>query len=216
MKLNVSAIAASDYAEAVYANSLPTYLRSYKRFYLFVKLITEYVRDSVKVLQKVNDIILNQGYVDVRTYSRNVLNMLATNYGVAGTDTQSSAEIYDAIQCIGVSRTAFATLDDIRKGFLDAARSISAYTILDNSIVSSEAARTSMTCQLTVYPKTQLSQEFINSVIVIKVTGVFFTYSTQYGRVFAYDYDEADVSGSTVTYSGWEKGKWAPETIIQH
>lgn len=216
MKLNVSAIKDIKY-DAVYANAVPTYLRSYDKFYFFIKLVTEYVHDSIQLLDKIDTIIHNYGAISTvnEEYSRSVMELLSSNYGISGINVQKDREVYDALQCLGTRRKAFSTIDDIRIGFLESAKVVSAYILTDKSILPDDDPKHKlMACEMELLANSELSTSFVVSNIVPQVTGVEFTQTTLFGTVFAYDKDTTNTADS-IKYAGWEKGNWAQEIIIQ-
>lgn len=216
MKLDVSAIQDINYNDAIYANTVPTYLRSYTKFYTFIKLITEYVRDSISVLNNMDKLLHTCGAVNTaqNEYSRSVMSVLCANYGILGTNVQKDEDIYNALQCIGTRRRAFSTLNDIRQGFLESAKVVRGYTITDQSVLDGDKKKL-MACTLELLAGSELSLEFMMSNVVPQVTGVEFSQRTLYGDVFAYNHESISQPENSIKYAGWNEGNWAQEIIIQ-
>lgn len=204
--------------ENTYTDKLPTYLRSYDMFFKFIKMLTNYVSKSIDVISYINSVLQVQGKLGENNYSKAIMKIICENYDIpfmdeVDDDISYNNLIFAAIQCIGLKRDSFSTLEDLKKGFLNNAKIIDSYVITDSSVLSENPSV--MNCSLSFTSGFSLPDDFIMSVLTPEVTGVHFTSTllNTSSSIFAYDRDNDTIEN--VTYDGWDKGNWAQEIIIQ-
>lgn len=200
--------------ENEYTKNLPQYIRQYKCFYKFMRLLSNYIIKSVEYGKKILELM------KLETSTGDVLVKLAKRVDVVydraylGT-TEEDAKLYynnlkTGIYGMQSKRLSTGTLQELENNLSTVIPGITKLVIKDNMDMSVNID--------VVGSITELDSDTIEKYIIPKVTGVKFNITyVPYGKdLFAFDTEkdiiDKDTGDKLYGLRGWDEGSWAPSS----